>query len=69
MRSAIDDIAIRHVNRVHRVGVVTKILRHFPFLLLRISWIMDEGVGRLPARELLRAEGKRGLLWNLVDTL
>jgi len=45
LRSAIDDIAIRHVNRVHRVGVVTKILRHFPFLLLRISWIRVEGVG------------------------
>ena len=30
---------------------------------------MDEGVGRPPARELLRAEGKRGLLWNLMDTL
>ena len=39
-----NDIAMRHVNRVHGVGVVTKILRHSPFLLLRVSWITDEGV-------------------------
>jgi len=40
-----NDIAMRHVNgRVHRVGVVTKILGHLPFLLFRISWIVDEGV-------------------------
>ena len=41
-------IAVPHVNcPVKRVGVVTKTLRHFPFLLRRILWMIDDGISRL----------------------
>jgi len=36
-------------------------------LLLRILWMMDDGDSQLPVLEFLRAEEKRGLLWNLTD--
>ena len=67
MRQAIGNGIAQHVNGcAHRAGVIAEILPQLLFLLLRVLWMIDDGVSQLPALEFLMIEEKQGLpgtLW------